>query len=436
MNLVHKTILSLFLLSASFLYAQTPGLNYQAVILNTETIEVPGTDITTNQIPLGLEEVVFRFTISNDTDLEYLEEQSVTTDANGMVSLTVGEGTPLRFRFSDIVWNGQAKYLNVEINIIKNNEGFTFLDSRKILYVPNPFHVPDSGITTIMLADYAVTSIKIADENVTTAKLANDAVDTAKILDETILAEDIASGAITTDELLDETITSADIADNAITTTKILNETITEAKLANDAVTTTKIVDATISTADIADNAITNAKIASGGADKVLVTDGTGAVEWIYKTSLSAAAVADGNSIEGSGTTADPFKVKNDGILVDMIADNAVTTDEIANNTITTADIATGGTDKVLVTDGSGAVAWIDKSSLSAAALADGISIEGAGTTANPFKVKDLGIVTTMIANANVTEEKLADDAVTTDKILNATILAEDIASPGMKKYW
>ncbi|WOC39343.1 hypothetical protein [Polaribacter sp. HL-MS24] len=89
-----------------------------------------------------------------------------------------------------------------------------------------------------------------------------------------------------------------------------------------------------------------------------------------------------------------------------------------------------------MVTDGTGAVAWIDKTSLSAAALADGISIEGAGTSVSPFKVKDLGIVTTMIANANVTEEKLADDAVTTDKILNATILAEDIASPGMKKYW
>ncbi|WOC39339.1 hypothetical protein [Polaribacter sp. HL-MS24] len=98
------------------------------------------------------------------------------------------------------------------------------------------------------------------------------------------------------------------------------------------------------------------------------------------------------------------------------------------------------------MTDGSGNVAWIDKTSLSAAALADGISIEGAGTSVSPFKVKDLGIVTTMIANANVTTAKiadlnvtngkLADDAVTTDKILNATILAEDIASPGMKKYW
>ncbi|WOC39341.1 hypothetical protein [Polaribacter sp. HL-MS24] len=88
------------------------------------------------------------------------------------------------------------------------------------------------------------------------------------------------------------------------------------------------------------------------------------------------------------------------------------------------------------MTDGSGTVAWIDKTSLSAAALADGISIEGAGTSVSPFKVKDLGIVTTMIADLNVTEGKLVDDAVTTDKILNATILAEDIASPGMKKYW
>jgi hypothetical protein len=133
-----KLILFLFLLGASFLQGQTPGLNYQAVILNTSEIEIPGTNVKENQVPLGLEDVTFRFSISNENKIEYIEEQTVTTDASGMVSLIVGEGTPISATFNDIVWDGEEKYLNVEIDILSNNDGFIFLDAQKILYIPPP----------------------------------------------------------------------------------------------------------------------------------------------------------------------------------------------------------------------------------------------------------------------------------------------------------
>ena len=135
---VKKIILFLFLLGASFLQGQTPGLNYQAVILNTSEIEIPGTNVKENQVPLGLEDVTFRFSISNKNNIEYIEEQTVTTDASGMVSLIVGEGTPISATFNDIVWDGEEKYLNVEIDILSNNDGFIFLDAQKILYIPPP----------------------------------------------------------------------------------------------------------------------------------------------------------------------------------------------------------------------------------------------------------------------------------------------------------
>ena len=133
-----KIILFLFLLGASFLQGQTPGFNYQAVILNTSEIEIPGTNVKENQVPLGLEDVTFRFSISNENKIEYIEEQTVTTDASGMVSLIVGEGTPISATFNDIVWDGEEKYLNVEIDILSNNDGFIFLDAQKILYIPPP----------------------------------------------------------------------------------------------------------------------------------------------------------------------------------------------------------------------------------------------------------------------------------------------------------
>jgi len=133
-----KIILFLFLLGASFLQGQTPGFNYQAVILNTSEIEIPGTNVKENQLPLGLEDITFRFSISNKNNIEYSEEQTVTTDASGMVSLIVGEGTPISATFNDIVWDGEEKYLNVEIDILSNNDGFIFLDAQKILYIPPP----------------------------------------------------------------------------------------------------------------------------------------------------------------------------------------------------------------------------------------------------------------------------------------------------------
>ncbi|MCG2462992.1 hypothetical protein K8352_19725, partial [Flavobacteriaceae bacterium F89] len=108
-----------------------------------------------------------------------------------------------------------------------------------------------------------------------------------------------------------------------------------------------------------------------------------------------------------------------------QLADSAVQTENIANETIlsedikdgeiATNDIASGGNDKVLVTDNAGTVAWVDKSSF--AAIADQVTITGAGTTADPFKVEDLSIVTGKLADGAVTTVKLADGAVTTAKL-------------------
>ena len=129
---------SIFLfLGVGMLFAQTAGINYQALILNSEEIQIPGADVEENQVALGLEDVSFRFSISNETfqDL-YVEEQTTITDENGMVSLIVGDGTPLFSNFDAIVWDGTLKYLNIEIDIHSQNQGYVFLDIQKILYLP------------------------------------------------------------------------------------------------------------------------------------------------------------------------------------------------------------------------------------------------------------------------------------------------------------
>ena len=138
MKFSHKIQLFLFLLTNTFLFGQTPGFNYQALILNNEEIQIPGTNVLENKVPLGLEEITIRFTITNETAVEYIEEHTISTDENGMVSLIVGEGTPINNTFYDINWDGKLKHLNVELNILNDNDGFVFLDSQKILYIPQP----------------------------------------------------------------------------------------------------------------------------------------------------------------------------------------------------------------------------------------------------------------------------------------------------------
>ena len=308
----------------------------------------------------------------------------------------------------------------------------------------SPFKVKDLGIITAKLADNAVTTIKIANAAVTTSKIADSNVTTTKIADANVTNAKLGADAVTTDKILDGTIVVNDLANNAVETAKIKDLNVTTNKLADAAVTT--------------------AKIASGGNNKVLVTDNTGAVAWIDGTAFGA--VADMTTIEGAGTTASPFKVKDLGIITAKLADNAVTTikiadaavttakiadsnvtttkiadanvttskiadsnvttskladanvttSKIANAAVTTAKIASGGNSKVLVTDNTGVVTWIDGTAFGA--VADMTTIEGAGTTASPFKVKDLGIITA----------KLADNAVTTDKILDGTIVVGDLA--------
>lgn len=127
----------IFIFMSKTTFAQTAGINYQALISNSEEIQIPGADVEVNQVVLVHEDVSFRFTISDGTfqDL-YIEEQATTTDENGMVSLIVGDGTPLLSTFEAIVWDGTLKYLNVEIDIHSQNQGYVFLDIQKILYLP------------------------------------------------------------------------------------------------------------------------------------------------------------------------------------------------------------------------------------------------------------------------------------------------------------
>lgn len=143
--------------------------------------------------------------------------------------------------------------------------------------------------------------------------------------------------------------------------------------------------------------------IKPGGADQILRTNTAGdAVSWV-DLPTGGASITDGTTIIGDGSSV---------LTALALADDAVTTAKILDANVTDVKIAPGGADQILRTAPDGlSVGWVDLPT-GGASITDGTTITGDGSSA-------------------LTALALADDAVTTAKIENETILLEDIAPNG-----
>lgn len=105
-----KQLLNIFVLVllANIAMAQAPqGIPYQAVARNSSGAILASTSISV------------RFTIRDSIAtgvIKYRETHSVTTTAQGMFSVNVGQGTPVTGTFSGINWGTNAKFMQVEMD--------------------------------------------------------------------------------------------------------------------------------------------------------------------------------------------------------------------------------------------------------------------------------------------------------------------------------
>jgi uncharacterized coiled-coil protein SlyX len=120
-KLTHLFFIFISLISLST-YAQTSNktLNYQAVILDPNAIDIPGASITGQ--PLNKGKVCLRFSLLNaQGGLDYEETQQVTTDEFGLVSVAIGVGTQgnsnsIYKSFASVQWNANMKSLKVSLS--------------------------------------------------------------------------------------------------------------------------------------------------------------------------------------------------------------------------------------------------------------------------------------------------------------------------------
>jgi len=133
-----KILLLLLVLLSSVTFAQNNGITYQAVIYSTTGESVPG--IKNSNSPLSNKAICLQFSIVDEnTQTEYQEKVTVTTDDFGMVNLVIGNGTQTggyANSFNAIVWSNPNKYLKVSVDQTGNCSSFELISDQILTYVP------------------------------------------------------------------------------------------------------------------------------------------------------------------------------------------------------------------------------------------------------------------------------------------------------------
>lgn len=122
----------------------------------------------------------------------------------------------------------------------------------------------DNAVDTAAIANNAITAAKIASDTITAGQIAANAIGVSELADNAVDSAAIASNAVITAKILDANITTAKVADLAITAAKIANDTITATQIAANAIGVSELADNSVDTAAIATSAVTDAKVATG----------------------------------------------------------------------------------------------------------------------------------------------------------------------------
>ena len=226
-------------------------------------------------------------------------------------------------------------------------------------------------------------------------------------LDGTSLATDsnglkVNTNGISTLMIADDAVSAAKLADNAVETAAIAATAVTDAKLASNAVTTAKI----------ADSSVTNAKLAGSiGADKLTLGNGVENSSGSLIVSLDGGTLAlgaGGLSVAAGGISA--TELASSSVSAAKLASNAVETAKIADDAVTSAKIGAGAVDATALGSNAVTTAKISDGNVTAAKLSFMSSYEtlsagdGSATTFDAAAAADA----TMLGGAIVFRNGLA----------------------------
>jgi hypothetical protein len=148
--------ISIFAMLTLYNFAQTPqSFQYQAVIRDAS-----GTALV-NQ-PVSFQISIISSSISGT--VEYIETHSLSTNALGIVTLNIGNGTPITGLFTGINWGSSAHYLKVEAD---PTGGTSFLDLGTTQLLSVPYALYAKATATAAFATTAETVTAAAQTAIT-----------------------------------------------------------------------------------------------------------------------------------------------------------------------------------------------------------------------------------------------------------------------------
>ncbi len=145
------TILTAVLLTAN-VFAQTPEkMSYQAVVRNSENNLVTNTQV-------GMQISILQGTAEGSA--VYVETQTPTTNANGLISIEIGSGTVVNGDFATIDWGNDNYFIKTETDPT-GGSNYTITGVSQLLSVPYALHAK----TAETVSNFNITGNESAFDN-------------------------------------------------------------------------------------------------------------------------------------------------------------------------------------------------------------------------------------------------------------------------------
>ena len=117
-----------------FVYSQSPGISYQALILQPES-QIPG--FNNFDIPLKNSEICLQFSLTSPNGIvEYQEIKRLSTDQYGMINTIIGRGEVVYGIWEEVNWSSSIKFLKVEVDFDGGCFNFKILSFEELTAVP------------------------------------------------------------------------------------------------------------------------------------------------------------------------------------------------------------------------------------------------------------------------------------------------------------
>lgn len=281
------------------------------------------------------------------------------------------------------------------------------------------------------VADLNATTVKFADSSVTENKFLTSSVITSKIANEGITEVKIGDGAVTVTRFAPSSVTAQKILNSAVINSKINNAAVTTAKLATSSVSTAKINDNSVLSIGIADNAVVASKILNNSVTTSRVAD----------NSIFGASIADLNvtTPKIQDLTVSTLQLAPAGVVTGKLNDLAVTTSKIPDLGVIGSKIASSAVIESKIVDSNVTTSKVADNSVNAAVFrqSTGLSIVGnaSSTTSNGADIiasTNHGVFQRLSNAAGfspLATGSIADNAITTPKIVDLAVVDVDIAS-------